>query len=89
LFAHVAEYGDGWMPIGGAGIKQALPELRRLIEERGRDPARLHVVPMGVFPDDAKLAYYRELGVTECVLRLPSAARDAVLPVLDGYARLL
>jgi probable F420-dependent oxidoreductase len=89
LFAHVAEYGDGWMPIGGAGIRQALPELRRLLEERGRDPQALHVVPMGVYPDASKLDYYREVGVTECVLRLPSAARGEVLPVLDEYARLL
>jgi probable F420-dependent oxidoreductase len=89
LFAHIAEYGDGWMPIGGAGIKQALPELRRAAAERGRDPSALHVVPIGVLPDPEKLAYYRESGVTECALRLPSAPRDAVLPVLDRFARLL
>ena len=87
LFAHLAEWADGWMPIGGAGMKQALPELRRLFEARGRDPAALHVVPMGVLPDPAKLDYYASLGVTECVLRLPSAPRDVVLPVLDEYAR--
>jgi len=86
LFAHVAEYADGWIPIGGAGISKALPELRRAFEARRRDPATLQVVPMGVFPDAGKLAYYREQGVTECVLRLPSAPRDQVLPVLDAYA---
>jgi probable F420-dependent oxidoreductase len=89
LFAHIAEFADGWMPIGGAGIKLALPELRRLFEQRGRDPSALHVVPMGVFPDAAKLDYYREVGVTECVLRLPSAPRDAVMPVLEAFAQLL
>jgi len=89
LFAHIAEYGDGWMPIGGAGIKQALPELRAQLTARGRDPAQLHVVPMGVLPDAAKLAYYRDVGVTECVLRLPSAPREKVLPVLDDFARRL
>jgi probable F420-dependent oxidoreductase len=89
LFAHIAEYGDGWMPIGGAGIQQALPALRRSFEERGRDAKALHVVPMGVLPDAAKLAHYREAGVTECVLRLPSAPRDVVMPVLDAFARLL
>ncbi len=89
LYAHVAEFGDGWIPFGGAGIKKALPELRRACEERGRDPGDLRVVPMGVFPDEGKLAYYREQGVTECVLRLPSAPRDRVLPVLDDYARLV
>jgi probable F420-dependent oxidoreductase len=87
LFAHVAEYADGWLPIGGAGIRGALPELHRAFEARGRDPATLHVVPMGVLPDEAKLEYYASIGVTEVVLRLPSAPRDAVMPVLDTYAR--
>jgi len=32
---------------------------------------------------------YRDSGVTECVLRLPSAARDEVMPVLDEYAALV
>jgi probable F420-dependent oxidoreductase len=89
LFAHVAEYADGWMPIGGAGIREALPTLRRALEERGRDPADLHVVPMGILPDDRKLEYYASVGVTEAVLRLPSAPRDQVLPVLDEYVRFL
>lgn len=87
LFAHVAEYADGWMPIGGAGLREALPKLRRAMEERGRDPDALHVVPMGVLPDREKLDYYASIGVTEAVLRLPSAPRDEVLPVLDAYTR--
>ncbi len=89
LFDHIAEYADGWMPIGGAGLQAALPELRRACEARGRDPAALDVVPMGVLPDAAKLAFYASLGVTEAVLRLPSAPRDVVLPVLDEYTRFL
>jgi probable F420-dependent oxidoreductase len=89
LFAHVAEYADGWMPIGGAGVREALPALRRALEERGRDPASLRVVPLGILPDPAKLDYYEKVGVTEAVLRLPSAPRDAVLPVLDDYRRFL
>ncbi len=89
LFAHVAEYGDGWLPIGGAGIRQALPALRRALEERGRDPSALQVIPLGVSPDEAKLDHYRGAGVTEAVLRLPSAPRDRVLPVLDAYTRFL
>src|SRR5262249_32533737 len=68
LFAAVAEYADGWIPIGGAGIAAALPALRRAVAERGRDPAALHVVPMGVLPDAKKLAYYASVGVTEAVL---------------------
>lgn len=89
LFAHLAEWADGWMPIGGAGMRDALPALRRAFAERGRDPAALRVVPMGVLPERAKLDYYASLGVTEAVLRLPSAPRERVLPVLDEYAKLL
>ena len=89
LFSHVAEYGDGWLPIGGAGIREALPDLQRAFEARGRDPAAIEIVPLGVFPTEAKLDYYASIGVTEAVLRLPSAPRDEVLPVLDAYAKFL
>jgi alkanesulfonate monooxygenase SsuD/methylene tetrahydromethanopterin reductase-like flavin-dependent oxidoreductase (luciferase family) len=87
LFGQIAEYADGWIPIGGAGLQRTLPDLRRAFEARGRDPGQLQVVPMGVLPDPAKLDFYEKLGVTEAVLRLPSAPRDAVMPILDDYAR--
>jgi len=89
LFAHIAEYADGWIPIGGAGLRESLPELRRAMEERGRDPGALQIVPLGILPDRKKLDYYAEIGVSEAVLRLPSAPRDRVLPVLDDYTRYL
>ena len=85
LFAHVAEYADGWLPIGGAGIRAALPALTAACEEAGRDPASVRVVPFGTVPDEAKLEYYASLGMDEVVLRLPSAPRDVVLSVLDRY----
>jgi alkanesulfonate monooxygenase SsuD/methylene tetrahydromethanopterin reductase-like flavin-dependent oxidoreductase (luciferase family) len=89
LFDHIAEYADGWMPIGGAGLREALPRLHAALAERDRDPAVLHVVPMGIRPDPAKLDYYAEIGVTEAVLRLPSEPADRVLPVLDEFTRYL
>ena len=89
LFAHIAEYADGWMPIGGAGLAAALDRLRAAVSEQGRDPSALHIVPFGTIPDAKKLEYYESLGVTEVVLRLPSSTEDAVLPVLDDYTRFL
>jgi probable F420-dependent oxidoreductase len=89
LFAHIAEYADGWIPIGGAGMREALAELRRAMDAARRDFASLRIVPMGVMPSPEKLAYYRELGVHEAVLRVPSAPRDTVMPVLDAYAKYL
>ncbi len=89
LFDHVAEYGDGWIPIGGAGIREALPALHAACTERGRDPASVRVVPFGTVPDDGKLDYYASLGIDDVVLRVPAASRDVVLPILDRYALLV
>jgi probable F420-dependent oxidoreductase len=89
LFAHIAEYADGWIPIGGAGLGKALPQLREVVAEAGRDPATLEIMPFGSIPDQGKLDHFAEIGVTECVFRLPSAARDRVLPVLDKWAALV
>jgi probable F420-dependent oxidoreductase len=84
VFAAVAEYADGWMPIGGSGLAVALSELRRAVEARGRDPEDVRVVPFGTVPTDQKLAHYQELGIGEVVLRVPSGASAQMLPVLDG-----
>ena len=89
LFAHIAEYADGWMPIGGTGLAAALEGLRAAVAERGRDESALHIVPFGTIPDAGKLEYYESVGATEVVLRLPSKARDEVLPVLDDYTQFL
>ncbi|HWD53272.1 MAG TPA: hypothetical protein VG412_12790, partial [Acidimicrobiales bacterium] len=75
-----------WMPIGGAGLAAALPELRKAFEARGRDPASVRVVPFGTVPSDQKLAHYQELGVDEVVLRVPSGPADEMLEVLDAHS---
>ena len=89
VFGAVAEYADGWMPIGGAGLAEALPRLRRVVEERGRDPEAIRVVPFGTVPTDRKLAHYQSQGVREVILRVPSGSASAMLPVLDGHAAYL
>lgn len=88
LFAAVAEYADGWIPIGGAGVRAALVDLARACEERGRDPETLRIVPFGTVPDAGKLEYYESIGIEEVVLRLPGGTRDRVLPRLDALAEL-
>ena len=89
LFQHIAEFGDGWIPVGGAGVAEAMADLRRAAEDVGRDPAELAVVPFGTLPTAEKLDYYASLGITETVLRLPSAGRDEVLRTLDDHQRFL
>lgn len=86
LFAHIAEYGDGWIPVGGAGLRESLPQLRDAWAGAGRDPSLLEVVPFGTLPDPGKLEHYASLGVTEVVLRLRGAGRSEALGELDRLA---
>jgi probable F420-dependent oxidoreductase len=88
LFEHIAEYADGWIPIGGAGVRAALPRLRDAWRRAGRDgePA---VIPFGTIPSAEKLDFYRELGCREVVLRLPNGPRDEVLRTLDSFREFL
>ncbi|HWJ98045.1 MAG TPA: TIGR03619 family F420-dependent LLM class oxidoreductase [Acidimicrobiales bacterium] len=89
LFQHIAEFADGWIPIGGAGVAAAMADLHAAADEAGRDPSELTVIPFGTLPDQGKLDHYQTLGITETVLRLPSAGRDEVLRVLDSYVPFL
>jgi probable F420-dependent oxidoreductase len=87
IFSHIAEYADGWMPFGGAGMSAELDKLRSVFMQSGRDLNELHIVPMGIFPSDEKLSYFEKMGVTEAVLRIPAAGRDEVLSVLDDFVQ--
>jgi len=85
LFEHIAEFADGWIPIGGAGVAAAMADLHAAGERVGRAPSDFTVIPFGTLPDQGKLDYYATLGITETVLRLPSAGRDEVLATLDSF----
>jgi len=89
LFAAVAEYADGWMPIGGAGLAASLPELRRAFEGAGRDPRTLHVVPSEPCPPRASSSTTPLSVSPEVVLRVPSGTDDEMRRDLDNYARFL
>ncbi|MGW2654132.1 LLM class F420-dependent oxidoreductase [Streptomyces sp. NPDC001478] len=89
LFTHIAEYADGWMPIGGRGLSEAVPRLTAVWEDAGRDPKDLQVVPYAVLPTPGKLAHYADLGIEEVVLQLPPAGEPEVLRTLDAYAAYL
>jgi probable F420-dependent oxidoreductase len=88
LFAHIAEYAHGWIPIGGRGLTDAVPRLRDAVADAGRDPADLRIIPFGSVPEAGKLDHFEQIGVTEVVFRVPSAPADVVLPILDRHAEL-
>ncbi|MER6343549.1 LLM class F420-dependent oxidoreductase [Streptomyces sp. NPDC001595] len=85
LFAHICEYADGWLPIGGRGLTENLPLLRTAWADAGRDPAALQVVPYAVRPSPGKLAHFAGLGIEEVVAQLPPAGESEVLRALDAF----
>ncbi|MEU1512057.1 LLM class F420-dependent oxidoreductase [Streptomyces sp. NPDC005811] len=85
LFAHICEYADGWLPIGGRGLSETLPVLRAAWADAGREPEALQIVPYAVHPSPGKLAYYADLGIEEVVLQLPPAGESEILGLLDTY----
>lgn len=87
VFDRVAEYADGWMPIGGMG-SGAMEQLEAACEKRGRKAQDITLALFGA-PDDAEqLAGRVAQGFNELIFSVPSAGRDKVLPLLDKYAAL-
>ena len=89
VFAAVTGYADGWIPIGGKGLTEAVPRLRARVEAAGRDPGTVSVVPFGTIADEGKLEHYARLGVDEVVLRVRAGAAEQVEAELDGLAPLI
>lgn len=86
LLSHVVDYADGWIPIGGAGLTEAIPRLRGMLADAGRDPDGFRIVPFGSLPTEGKLEHFASIGVTEVVCRVPSVGRDDALRALDDIA---
>ena len=87
--AHIAEFCDGWMPIGGRHPLERWTEVQSACEAIGRDPAS---VELGVFlapPDAEALEGLAAKGVSRAVFGLPQGPRDQVLAALDEFAPLV
>ncbi len=84
----IAEYADGWLPIGGRAGSATIDQVREACEKRGRSfddiTLALFFPPM----DEAGAAEQINLGYSEFIFGLPSEPADKVLPVLDDIAAL-
>jgi probable F420-dependent oxidoreductase len=86
-------YGDGLIPqapsAGSGSPEEFMPRLKELAEAAGRDPKSL-TVTLGGAPEDLDLlSRNRDLGITRMNVRLPPAAADEILPLLDRWAKLI
>ena len=87
--AHIAEFCDGWMPIGGRYSLEKWDEVRAACERIGRDPDTVELGVFGAPPDEAKLVGLAAKGVRRAVFGLPQGPRDEVLAALDEMAPLV
>ena len=87
--AHIAEFCDGWMPIGGRHPLGKWPEIKAACEAIGRDPATIEVGLFGAPADEAKLVELAGQGVRRAVFMLPQNGPSEVLTALDAMAPLV
>ena len=87
----VVDFCDGWFPRGrnAEAILPGLADLKARATRAGRDASKISVSVFGAKADRATLDTYASAGSTRAILRLPSEGRDAVLPLLDQYAKLI
>jgi probable F420-dependent oxidoreductase len=87
VFDRVADYADGWMPIGGMGSGN-MELLTAALEAKGRKVEDLELALFGAPTDYDQLAGRIEQGFDELVFTLPDAEADTILPMLDELAEL-
>jgi alkanesulfonate monooxygenase SsuD/methylene tetrahydromethanopterin reductase-like flavin-dependent oxidoreductase (luciferase family) len=86
-------YGDGWIPHATrniyAEIADMLPEFRKMATESKRDPKSIEITVWGPKQDADLMKRYEDLGVSRVVFNLESEKADAILPVIDGWGKLM
>ena len=88
VFDRVAEYADGWMPIGGLGSGN-LERLKAACEARGRKVEDITLALFGAPTSQETLLGRIGQGFDELIFNLDSEPADAVLPKLDRLAKLV
>lgn len=82
----IAEYADGWFPIGGRPGEGTVDLVRAACAARGRDFNDITMALFGAPTEQAALDEQLAAGYNELIFMLPSAGRDKVLPELDKVA---
>ena len=88
VFDRIADYADGWMPIGGLGSGN-MERLQAALDAKGRKVEDLDLALFGAPPDAERLAGRIDQGFDHVIFSLPSEQEDNVLPLLDRYANVV
>jgi probable F420-dependent oxidoreductase len=87
VFDRIADYADGWMPIGGLGSGN-MERLEASMSAVNREVKDLDLALFGAPADIDGLKGRVEQGFDHLIFNLPPAPSDKVLPLLDRYADL-
>lgn len=88
VFAHIAEFGQGWVPTGGRALADGVPRLRERLAEAGRDPGNLEVIPFltAAQADHRRIDGLEQAGATEIAFDIQPEDGKAVRGELDRLA---
>lgn len=87
VFDRIAEYAEGWMPIGGLGSGN-MERMQEALTAKNRNINDLDLALFGAPTDLDQLRGRIEQGFDHLIFNLPPAKSDKVLPLLDKYAHL-
>jgi probable F420-dependent oxidoreductase len=87
----VVDFCEGWFPRGRPPevIAVGVADLKARAARAGRDMRTISVSVFGARGEGAVLDAYAAAGATRTILRLPSAEREVVLPLLDEWTKFL
>ena len=88
VFDRIADYADGWMPIGGLGSGN-MARLQEAVEARGRRVEDIDLALFGAPPDADEVRGRIGQGFDHVIFVVPPAQEDVVLPLLDRYAAIV
>ena len=88
VFDRIADYADGWMPIGGLGSGN-MDKLKTAMDAKGRAVEDLALALFGAPTDADQIRGRIDQGFDDLIFNLPSAPADKVLPLLDQYAAIM
>jgi probable F420-dependent oxidoreductase len=80
-------YGDAWMPLRRREVREVLPQFRAMCREAGRP--ELPVTIWEAREELESLKRDRDAGVERVIVSLDSARADAILPLLDRWAKFI
>ncbi len=87
VFDRVAEYAEGWMPIGGLGSGN-MDRMREALAARNRTVEDLDMALFGAPMDVEQLKGRIDQGFDHLIFTLPPSTEDKILPLLDQCAAL-